>query len=146
MPSPKRWRQIRIGTLLLSVAVGAPLLGSKLHDLLVFARAGTAYSAKVLCSSVLMAGLSPEQIKNEDLALGRSLIKTQINREMGQVTATALGGMVTAVAKRQAISAAPGGAAPSSRPSPKHERTSVIRPFTQFPGPSTATRPGSRQR
>ena len=101
MPSPKRWRQIRIGTLLLSVAVGAPLLGSKLHDLLVFARAGTAYSAKVLCSSVLMAGLSPEQIKNEDLALGRSLIKTQINREMGQVTATALGGMVTAVAKRQ---------------------------------------------
>ena len=58
MPSPKRWRQIRIGTLLLSVAVGAPLLGSKLHDLLVFARAGTAYSAKVLCSSVLMAGLT----------------------------------------------------------------------------------------
>ena len=101
MPSPKRWRQIRIGTLLLSVAVGTPLLGSKLHDLLDFARAGTAYSAKVLCSSVLMAGLSPEQIKNEDLALGRSLIKTQINREMGQVTATALGGMVTAVAKRQ---------------------------------------------
>ena len=48
-----------------------------------------------------MAGLSPEKIKNEDLALGRSLIKAQINREMGQVTATALGGMVTAVAKRQ---------------------------------------------
>ena len=49
---PKRWRQIRIGTLLLSVAVGTPLLGSKLDDLLIFARAGTAYSAKVLCSSV----------------------------------------------------------------------------------------------
>ena len=69
MPSPKRWRQIRIGTLLLSVAVGAPLLGSKLHDLLVFARAGTAYSAKVLCSSVLMAGLSPEPVSYTHLTL-----------------------------------------------------------------------------
>jgi hypothetical protein len=39
------------------------------------ARAGTAYSAKILCSGVLMAGIDANRLKREDLALAQGLIK-----------------------------------------------------------------------
>ena len=47
------------------------------------ARAGTAYSAKILCSGVLMAGIDANRLKREDLAF----IQTQIDVNRGVVHA-----------------------------------------------------------
>ena len=53
------------------------------------ARVGTAYSAKILCSGVLMAGMDANRFKREDLALAQGLIKTQIDPHDGVVHAWA---------------------------------------------------------
>ena len=41
------------------------------------ARAGTAYSVKMLCSGVLMAGMNAERLKREELSLAQGFIKTK---------------------------------------------------------------------
>ena len=51
------------------------------------ARAGTAYSAKMLCSGVLMAGMNAERLKREELSLAQGLIKTKIDSNKGVVHA-----------------------------------------------------------
>ena len=102
MPFSSRARQLSLGLVLLGATAGTVLLTQKLHHLWVFARAGTAYSAKVLCSGVLMAGLDRERLEQEDLALGSRLIHAQINPQRNQVKATAIGGLISAIATRQA--------------------------------------------
>ena len=65
------------------------------------ARAGTAYSAKILCSGVLMAGMDANRLKREDLALAQGLIQTQIDVNRGVVHAWAFLGLVRGKAVRQ---------------------------------------------
>ena len=62
------------------------------------ARAGASFSAKQLCSSVLMAGMDPEQVLNEDLAAGQGMIHTRIKPNAGRVEASALFGLIRAEA------------------------------------------------
>lgn len=66
------------------------------------ARAGTAYSAKMLCSGVLMAGMNAERLKREELSLAQGLIKTKIDSNQGVVQAWAFAGLVRGAAVRQA--------------------------------------------
>ena len=53
-------------------------LEAPLRNLINFARAGASFSAKQLCSSVLMAGMDPDQVLKEDLAAGQGMIHTRI--------------------------------------------------------------------
>ena len=73
-------------------------LDPPLRNLITFARAGTRFSAKQLCSGVLMAGMDPDRILNEDLAVGQGLIKTKIHYSAGRVEASALFGLIRAEA------------------------------------------------
>ena len=69
-----------------------------LRHLITFAKAGTRFSAKQLCSGVLMAGMDPDRMLNEDLAVGKGLIKTKIHHAAGHVEASALFGLIRAEA------------------------------------------------
>ena len=69
-----------------------------LQKLINFARAGASFSAKQLCSSVLMAGMDPEQVLKEDLAAGQGMIHTRIKPNAGRVEASALFGLIRAEA------------------------------------------------
>ena len=71
------------------------------HKTFNLARAGTAYSAKLLCSGVLMAGMDANRLKREDLALAQGLIQTQIDVNRGVVHAWAFLGLVRGKAVRQ---------------------------------------------
>ncbi|MGB1775722.1 MAG: serine hydrolase domain-containing protein [Synechococcus sp.] len=102
MPVTCRLRPLSITLVVIGALTGAGIAGSQLKNLLTFAQAGTAYSAKVLCSGVLMSGLEPERLEREDLALGSALIRARVDRERNQVRATALAGLISAVAVRQA--------------------------------------------
>ena len=55
-----------------------------LRNLITFA----SFSAKQHCSSVLMAGMDPEQVLNEDLAAGQGMIHTRIKPNAGRVEAS----------------------------------------------------------
>ena len=65
------------------------------------ARAGTAYSAKMLCSGVLMAGMDADRLKREELSRAQGLIQTQIDPNLGVVHAWAFLGLVRGKAVRQ---------------------------------------------
>ena len=67
-----------------------------LRNLITFAKAGASFSAKQLCSSVLMAGMDPEQVLKEDLAAGQGMIHTRIKPNAGRVEASALFGLIRA--------------------------------------------------
>ena len=54
-----------------------------LQNLTNLARAGTSFSAKQLCSGVLMAGMDPNRMLREDLASGQGLIQTRIDPGLG---------------------------------------------------------------
>ena len=69
-----------------------------LQKLINFARAGASFSAKQLCSSVLMAGMDPDQVLKEDLAAGEGMIHTRIRPSAGRVEASALFGLIRAEA------------------------------------------------
>ena len=56
-----------------------------LRNLITFARAGARFSAKQLCSSVLMAGMDPDQVLKEDLAAAQGMIHTRIKPNAGRV-------------------------------------------------------------
>ena len=64
-----------------------------LRNLIKFARAGTSFNAKQLCSGVLMAGLDPDRMLREDLANGQELIQTRIEFRARRVEASALFGL-----------------------------------------------------
>ena len=91
------WRYVLISTaaVVFSAAAG---LDAPLRNLINFAKAGTSFSAKQLCSGVLMAGMDPDQMLSEDLAAGRGLIKTTIDPRAGRVEASALFGLIRAEA------------------------------------------------
>ena len=92
-----RWRYVLIpaAAVVFSTAAG---LEAPLRNLINFAKAGTSFSAKQLCSGVLMAGMDPDQMLNEDLVAGRGLIETKIDPSAGRVEASALFGLVRAEA------------------------------------------------
>ena len=69
-----------------------------LRQLITFAKAGTNFSAKQLCSGVLMAQMDPERMLSEDLAAGKGLIQTKIDPTGGRVEASALLGLIRAEA------------------------------------------------
>ncbi|MDA7434887.1 serine hydrolase [Synechococcus sp. AH-601-J22] len=71
------------------------------HKTFNLARAGTAYSAKMLCSGVLMAGMDGNRLKSEELALAKGLVQTQIDTTRGVVHAWAFLGLVRGKAVRQ---------------------------------------------
>ncbi len=73
-------------------------LETPLRNLINFARAGASFSAKQLCSSVLMAGMDPDQVLKEDLAAGQGMIHTRIEPNAGRVEASALFGLIRAEA------------------------------------------------
>ncbi len=93
----QQWRTvvISIAAVALSATAG---LEPPLRNLITFARAGASFSAKQLCSSVLMAGMDPEQVLNEDLAAGQGMIHTRIKPNAGRVEASALFGLIRAEA------------------------------------------------
>ena len=68
------------------------------RHLIIFAKAGTSFSAKQLCSGVLMAGMDPDRMLSEDLAASKGLIHTKIDQAGGRVEASALFGLVRAEA------------------------------------------------
>ena len=68
-------------------------LEQPLRNLINFAKAGASFSAKQLCSRVLMAGMDPDQVLKEDLAAGQGLIQTRIEPRAGRVEASALFGL-----------------------------------------------------
>jgi len=66
----QQWRTVVISVAAVAFSATAGL-EPPLRNLITFARAGASFSAKQLCSSVLMAGMDPEQGLNEDLAAGQ---------------------------------------------------------------------------
>ena len=86
-----QWRTVLITAAAVSFSAAAGL-EPPLRNLITFARAGTRFSAKQLCSGVLMAGMDPDRMLREDLALGQGLIKTRIHHDAGRVEASALFG------------------------------------------------------
>ena len=93
----QQWRIVVISTAAVAFSVTAGL-EPPLRNLITFARAGASFSAKQLCSSVLMAGMDPDQVLKEDLATGQGMIHTQIEPSAGRVKASSLFGLIRAEA------------------------------------------------
>ena len=91
------WRYALISAAAVAFSAAAGL-DAPLRNLISFSKAGTSFSAKQLCSGVLMAGMDPDQMLSEDLAAGRGLIKSKIDRSAGRVEASALLGLIRAEA------------------------------------------------
>jgi len=92
-----QWRYVLIPAAAVAFSAVASL-EPPLRQLVTFAKAGTSFSAKQLCSGVLMAGLDPGRMRNEDLAAGKGLIQTKIDPTGGRVEASALLGLIRAEA------------------------------------------------
>ena len=106
------------------------------------------FSAKQLCSSVLMAEMDPEQVLKEDLAAGQGMIHTRIKPNAGRVEASALFGLIRA----EAIQNGERGCTwqinghPSPRlPQPNQPDSAKSRPLAQ-PGPLSPQPPQKRRR
>ena len=93
----QQWRTVMISIAAVAFSATAGL-EPPLRNLIKFARAGASFSAKQLCSSVLMAGMDPEQVLHEDLAAGQGMIHTRIKPNAGRVEASALFGLIRAEA------------------------------------------------
>ena len=93
----QQWRIVVISTAAVAFSVTAGL-EPPLRNLLNFAKAGTSFIAKQLCSGVLMAGMDPDQMLKEDLADGQGMIHTQIEPSAGRVKASSLFGLIRAEA------------------------------------------------
>ena len=91
------WRYVLISAAAVAFSTAAGL-EPPLRHLIIFAKAGTSFSAKQLCSGVLMAGMDPDRMLSEDLAAGKGLIQTKIDQAGGRVEASALFGLVRAEA------------------------------------------------
>ena len=89
----QQWRTVVISMAAVAFSATAGL-EPPLRNLITFARAGASFSAKQLCSSVLMAGMDPEQVLKEDLAAGQGMIHTRIKPNAGRVEASALFGLI----------------------------------------------------
>ncbi|WP_226411714.1 hypothetical protein [Synechococcus sp. MU1642] len=66
----QQWRIVVISTAAVAFSITAGL-GTPLPKLVNFAKAGTSFIAKQLCSGALMAGMDPNQMLKEDLATAR---------------------------------------------------------------------------
>ena len=73
----QQWRTVVLSMAAVAFSATAGL-EPPLRNLITFARAGASFSAKQLCSSVLMAGMDPDQVLKEDLAAGQGMIHTRI--------------------------------------------------------------------
>ena len=73
----QQWRTVVISMAAVAFRATAGL-ESPLRNLFNFARAGASFSAKQLCSSVLMAGMDPDQVLKQDLVAGKGMIHTRI--------------------------------------------------------------------
>ena len=93
----QQWRIVVISTAAVAFSVTAGL-EPPLRNLVNFAKAGTSFIAKQLCSGVLMAGMDPDQMLKEDLADGQGMIHTQIEPSAGRVKASSLFGLIRAEA------------------------------------------------
>ena len=93
----QQWRTVVISMAAVAFSATAGL-EPPLRNLITFARAGASFSVKQLCSSVLMAGMDPEQVLKEDLAAGQGMIHTRIKPNAGRVEASALFGLIRAEA------------------------------------------------
>ena len=93
----QQWRTVVISIAAVAFSATAGL-EPPLRNLITFARAGASFSAKQLCSSVLMAGMDPDQVLKEDLAAGQGMIHTRIKPKDGRVEASALFGLIRAEA------------------------------------------------
>ena len=91
------WRYVLISAAAVAFSTAAGL-EPPLRHLIIFAKAGTSFSAKQLCSGVLMAGMDPDRMLSEDLAASKGLIHTKIDQAGGRVEASALFGLVRAEA------------------------------------------------
>ena len=87
-----QWRIALFSAAAVTFSAGAAL-EPPLRNLINLARAGTSFSAKQLCSGVLMAGMDPDRMLREDLAAGQGLIETRIEPRAGRVEASALFGL-----------------------------------------------------
>ena len=88
----KEWRAVLISAAAVAFSTAAAL-EPPLRRLINFAKAGTSFSAKQLCSSVLMAGMDPERMLREDLTVGKGLNQTKIVPSSGRIEASALFGL-----------------------------------------------------
>ena len=93
----QQWRTVGISMAALAFSATAGL-EPPLRKLITFAKAATSFSAKQLCSSVLMAGMDPDQVLKQDLAAGKGMIQTWIDPSAGRVEASALFGLIRAEA------------------------------------------------
>ena len=93
----QQWRIVVISTAAVAFSITAGL-EPPLRNLVTFAKAGTSFIAKQLCSGVLMAGMDPDQMLKEDLAAGQGMIHTQIEPSAGRVKASSLFGLIRAEA------------------------------------------------
>jgi len=92
-------RKLIVGGGLLVLALGAWAY-PRARDTAVLANAASAYVAKALCSGVLMAGLEPERLLSQELALAEGLIEAEIDEDAQEVHASALFGLIDARARR----------------------------------------------
>ena len=92
-----RWSTVLITAAAVAFSAAAGV-EPPVRNLITFAKAGTHFTAKHLCSGVLMAGMDPDRMLNEDLAAGKGLIKTKIHHAAGRVEASALLGLIRAQA------------------------------------------------
>ena len=93
----QQWRTVVISMAAVAFSATAGL-EPPLRKLITFAKAGTSFSAKQLCSSVLVAGMDPDQVLKQDLAAGKGMIQTRIEPNAGRVEASALFGLIRAEA------------------------------------------------
>ena len=79
----QQWRTVGISMAAVAFSATAGL-EPLLRKLITFARAGASFSAKQLCSSVLMAGMDPDRVLKQDLAAGKGMIQTRIEPSAGR--------------------------------------------------------------
>lgn len=116
---------------------GAVSLVLRVRSRLVLARAAAAYVARTLCSGVLLAGMEPERLWHEELAMARGLVNARILEDRGEVLAEALWGIVKARAVRHpglGCSLQAGGVHPVPLPPPNRAQASDP-PATDAPWP-----------
>ena len=142
-----QWRTVLITAAAVSFSAAAGL-EPPLRNLITFAKAGTRFSAKQLCSGVLMAGMDPDRMLSEDLAVGQGLIQTKIHRPAGRVEASALFGLIRAEANQNGER----GCSPRFKGHPSLQPPSQAKPFSKDPWPTDrpwpliATAPGQPPR
>lgn len=96
-----RRQPLLIALVALALTFGALWIWPRARAAVDLATAGTAFSAKLLCSGALFGGLEADRIRSEELEPAQGIVETEIRPDQGRVEASALFGLIRAEARRQ---------------------------------------------